>query len=889
MTADRADRVDAVPEPLDTSLSGHRFAFDPFQREAIQHLTHGRSVVVAAPTGAGKTVVADHAIATALRDGQKAFYTTPIKALSNQKYRDYVAAHGADRVGLLTGDVSINGDAPIVVMTTEVLRNMLYSASPTLRGLSYVVLDEVHYLQDPYRGPVWEEVIVHTPPDVRFVCLSATVSNADELTDWISTVRGPTELVMHHERPVELTNLFLAADREGRRMQLIDTLVDGRPNPEGHRFTERPRKRERGRERQRRRFAAPRRAEVVDVLAKRDLLPAIVFVFSRAGCDDAAAQLADAHVMLTEDHERRRIQEIADHHARHLDSAEREVLRYDRFLRNLERGIAAHHAGMVPAFKETVESCFVEGLVKLVFATETLALGINMPARAVVIEKLTKYNGETHEFLTPLQYTQLTGRAGRRGIDDRGHAVVLWSPYVRFEQAAELAASKAFDLTSVFRPTYNMAANLVRGHDRDAAHDLLDRSFAQYQADRGQGRLLRRQNRVLGEIAAIEAKMADTGLDPSKIATAPVPPPPGEASDAIARALSSLKPGEVIASPLPDRPEAAVVLSVGYRSGGAIKLSLVARSHKRLTLGLDDFTSPPEVIGTVELPTPYQPNNGGFQHEVVRRLGRTRLRKRRNRGKGTSTGGGSPDAGHAVPSYDNQQRQAIRQLVEKRAQLARIEASMEGKTGRLSRQFDDIVGILQHRGYIADWSLTDDGERLRRLYHETDLAMAEALRHGLFDDLRAAELAGLVSCFTYESRRADAGPPPRLRSAALRDRFSRVEGLVADIREDETTAGLRLTRELDSGFASIAASWAGGEDLGEVLDLEDLTGGDFVRQVRQLVDVLRQLAQVAPERATRRTAGEAADAIHRGVVVATTVPSPTEDAGGGEETPAAST
>src|SRR4051812_19077381 len=275
-------------------LPGYPFALDPFQVRAIAALDAGESVLVAAPTGSGKTVVAEHAVAVALASGGKAFYTTPIKALSNQKYGDLVRAHGAETVGLLTGDNAINGDAPVVVMTTEVLRNMVYANSPALHGLQYVVLDEVHYIQDEYRGPVWEEVIVHLPRDVRLVCLSATVSNAEELADWISTVRGPTAAIIEERRPVELRHLYLAGDRGSERLHLLPTLVDGRPNPEASRLDASalrgPRRRQRGGHVPAgRRLYTPRRVEVVDRLQEEGLLPAIYFIFSRPACDDAVS------------------------------------------------------------------------------------------------------------------------------------------------------------------------------------------------------------------------------------------------------------------------------------------------------------------------------------------------------------------------------------------------------------------------------------------------------------------------------------------------------------------------------------------------------------------------------------------------------------------------
>ena len=498
------------PEATDVSAR-YDFELDRFQREAIAALAEGRHVVVAAPTGSGKTVVAEDAIERALRRGRRSMYTAPVKALSNQKYRDLVDLHGARHVGLLTGDNSINGDAAVVVMTTEVLRNMIY-AGRRLDDLDVVVLDEVHFLQDAYRGPVWEEVIIHLPEHVQLVCLSATVSNAAELGEWIETVRGPTAVVVEERRPVELRQHYLLTDRATGTTRLLPTFVDGEPNGEALRLdasTAGPsRRRERPRPPIRRRLATPSRLDTLDVLIGGDLLPAIHFVFSRVGCDAAAAEATAAGFRLIGDDDRRAVRELADRRVDGFARSDLDVLGYDQFTAQLDAGIAAHHAGMVPPFKEIVEAAFLAGLVRCVYATETLAVGINMPARTVVLDRLTKYTGDHHATLSPGQFAQLTGRAGRRGIDERGNAVVLWSPFVRFEQVVELASSRSFHLRSAFRPTYNMAVNLVATYPRGVARRLLTLSFAQFQADRDVVRLERRLGRLrerLAESAAVAA------------------------------------------------------------------------------------------------------------------------------------------------------------------------------------------------------------------------------------------------------------------------------------------------------------------------------------------------------------------------------------------------
>jgi ATP-dependent RNA helicase HelY len=845
------------------------FVLDPFQREAIAVVERGDSVLVAAPTGAGKTIVAERAIDRMLDRGARSFYTTPIKALSNQKYHDFVVRYGATNVGLLTGDNVVNGEAPVVVMTTEVLRNMLYASSPSLANLGCVVLDEVHYLQDPYRGPVWEEVIVHTAPGVQFVCLSATVSNAEELGSWLRQVRGPTGVVVSELRPVELANLYLVGDATAPDPQLVPILVGGEPNPEGARFDADPRRDRASRgDRPRRRWYTPSRREMLERLRADEMLPAICFIFSRAACDDAVSGLVGAGVRLTSPVERREIHAIVERRTAALRPGEREAVGYTRFLAGIEAGVAAHHAGLIPAFKESVEECFAAGLVKLVFATETLALGINMPARATVIERLTKFNGDSHQFLTPLEYTQLTGRAGRRGIDTIGYAVVLWSPFATFEQVADLASSRAFPLTSVFRPTYNMAANLVARHERTGAHRLLGLSFGQYQRDAAvvaiEARLRDEQARLERSLAAAACEHGDVVDYLRRRAEAAAAPDKQHTALALA-GLERLRPGQVISVPGPRGAEPAAVLSVSYRSGGRVKLRVVTGTYRRATLGPDDFDTAPEVIGSVELPEPYRPNNGGFQHEVARRVQRARLRRNRRRRPAAPVEIDHPVlacpdlAAHLGPAADALRRQDL---------IEHLAARRTRQRATLARQFDDIVGILSARGYIADWRPNPRANLLMGIFHECDLAVAEALRQGLFDGLRPPELAALASCFTYEHRGPGTSHPPRLRGSDLRQRFQDVERIARDLQAEEREAGLSLTRSLDPGFAALAYGWAAGERLDELLDLGELTGGDFVRQMRQLIDLLGQIGAVAPLPATAAAARAAAGALQRGVVAA---------------------
>jgi ATP-dependent RNA helicase HelY len=868
------------------------FALDPFQVDALDAIDQGESVLVAAPTGSGKTVVAEYAVHLTLAAGGRVFYTTPIKALSNQKYNDLVRRHGLDRVGLLTGDNVINGGAPVVVMTTEVLRNMIYARSDALDGLRWVVLDEVHYLQDPYRGPVWEEVIIHAAPDVGLVCLSATVSNADEVVEWIRTVRGPTRVVVETSRPVELVNHYLVGDRHQDRLHFLDTLPGGRPNPDGGRYDVDPGGGQRGRWGGGRRWHTPRRVEVIELLAERRLLPAITFIFSRAACDAAVRACLDAGLRLTTPTERARIRAIVEHRVSEMSDEDLAVLGYHRWLDGLEAGLAAHHAGMVPPFKEAVEALFTEGLVKAVFATETLALGINMPARTVVIEKLTKFGGERHESLTPGEYTQLTGRAGRRGIDSIGHAVVLWSPFVGFDEVTRLASSRSFELRSAFRPTYNMAANLVRRYEPDQAVELIGRSFAQFQADRSIVALARRsddrhQARERAEQAA-HCELGDVReyARLQREAKAARRPPRAPESE-VAEALRQLRPGDVILVPRGSSAGPAVILGVSERRGGGVRVRAVGESRHLLTLGPRDFPGTPSAVAHLGLPVPFAPTSKTFLNEVRRRLRRADVEPQRARSGGRRHDPATDQAqrrlhDHPVAQCPELERhlRALRQVDRIEKETASLQRQRERRADSLSHQFEQLLSVLEEWGHLDGWSLTPAGELLARIYHESDLLVAEALHQGLLDDLDPATLAGVVASFTYEHRTSAPPPDPWFPPGPMRDRIEATSTIARRLNRDETVAGLPLTRPPDPGFSALAHAWASGGHLDDVLGHDLITGGDFVRNVKQLIDLLRQLGHIAPRPDTAAAARAAANALFRGVIeTSSTVVPPVEGSG----------
>ncbi len=869
MIQDRVIQDRVIPRPLLERLG---FEPDRFQTEAFAAFDAGSHVIVAAPTGAGKTLVATYAVDQALRQGTRVFYTTPIKALSNQKYQELVETYGSEAVGLLTGDNVINGDAPVVVMTTEVLRNMLY-AGRTLDALRAVVLDEVHYLQDTYRGPVWEEVIIHLPRHIQLVCLSATVSNADELAAWMQTVRGRTELVIETRRPVELENRYLVAERRSAKLHYLRTLVGGKPNARGYRFDPELRRKgqrgsaDRAKGRPQLSYRTPVRADVVQLLREQEILPAIYFIFSRAACSDAAREVVDRGMVLTTDEERQQIRALAKQHSAMLPDEDLAVLKFPQFLHDLEAGVAPHHAGMVPMMKELVEACFTRGLTKVVFATETLALGINMPARTVVIDKLTKWTGDAHSFLTPAQYTQLTGRAGRRGIDTKGEAIVLWSPWVRFEQVAHLAASRDFVLTSAFRPTYNMAANLVRRYEPDRARQLLNLSFAQFRSNADVVRGEQRLERLLDRRRQLEGQVTKEfgPIDELRAAASLERDLSGDPRE-IAFALSQILRGEVLELTGPGVPQQAVVIAVAYRKGGRVKVQVADADMTVTEITAPMLDEPPTVIGRVELPEPYLPHSMSFVHETVEEMKKASLLGSKRRRKLGPTLGLL--AAEDLPSGA---RRGLKRLEKLDREIGETTKTLRDDADSLARQFDAVIALLEQRGHLDGWTLTESGQRLARLYHECDLLAVEALERGLFDGLNPAEVAALASTLVYEDRRPGTLPEPWFPSPVLRERFNELRNLHGSIVKDERAAHLAETREPDGGFVAVAHAWAAGGDLDEILIDEDLTAGDFVRTAKLLIDLLRQFANLAPLAATQRTAARAGEAVHRDLVAASSL------------------
>ncbi|GIJ54973.1 DEAD/DEAH box helicase [Virgisporangium aurantiacum] len=916
-----ADARARAEHPAYTEFTaGLPFEPDPFQRDACRALEKGSGVLVCAPTGAGKTVVGEFAVFLALRQGRKCFYTTPIKALSNQKYHDLVEVHGAAKVGLLTGDNAINGDAPVVVMTTEVLRNMLYAGSTALDGLSYVVMDEVHYLADRFRGAVWEEVIIHLPESVTLVSLSATVSNAEEFADWLVTVRGETQVVVSEHRPVPLWQHMLV----GRRM--FDLFHDQAAaehhevHPELLRYTREQLRRldwvDDRRGYRSRRKATPLRYEIVERLDREGLLPAILFIFSRAGCAAAVQQCVAAGLRLNGPDEKAEIRALVEDRIRDIPAEDLNVLGYWEWLDGLERGLAAHHAGMLPVFKEVVEDLFVRGLVKAVFATETLALGINMPARCVVLERLVKFNGEQHVDLTPGEYTQLTGRAGRRGIDIEGHAVVVWAPEVDPQHVAGLASTRTYPLRSSFRPSYNMAVNLVGNVGAAPARELLESSFAQFQADRsvvGIARQVQKHTEAMDQYAAsmachlgdfdeyfnLRIAIAERERTLAREGAA-------QKRAAAVESLERLRVGDVIRVPAGRRAGLVVILDPGTGGFGEPRPMVLTEDRWAGRIAATDFSAAVEPLARVRVPKHFNPRSPQERRDLaaslrnaagaagaIDRRGSGRgydpakaepaKGRRRERGRGAAGRGGAADdarlaelradlRGH--PCHGCPEREEHARWAERRWRLRRETEGLRNKvaarTGSLARTFDQVCGLLADRGYLsADEAVTDAGRTLSRIWTEADLLVAECLRSGVWTGLGPAELAAAVSVVLYESRR-ETDERAQVPRGPVLDAIDATLSIWAKLSADEGDRGLALTKEPDLGFVWPMYRWARGESLAKVLTSAhgldgDMPAGDFVRWARQVLDLLGQLSE-AGDAQMRKTARSAMGEVRRGVL-----------------------
>jgi len=842
------------------------FELDEFQKSAITALNAGRSVVVCAPTGSGKTLIGEYAIYRALSRGRRVFYTTPLKALSNQKLRDFRDRFGADMVGLLTGDASINREAPILVMTTEIFRNMLYGTpigevGTSLAGVEAVVLDECHYMNDRQRGTVWEESIIYCPREIQLAALSATIANSDQLTDWINQVHGPTELIYSNFRPVPLEfhfctpkGLFPLLNSDSTKISPQLKQARGkRQEPKG------------------KRPESPSLAYTLTQLTSRDMLPVIYFIFSRRGCDKAVADLGEMSLVNQAEAERLRWQ-IDEFLKRNPDAG-----RTGQIL-PLYRGIAAHHAGILPAWKGLVEELFQQGLIKVVFATETLAAGINMPARTTVISSLSKRTDLGHRLLNASEFLQMAGRAGRRGMDELGHVVTVQTPFEGAKEAAYLATAEADPLVSQFTPSYGMVLNLLQTHTLEQTKELVERSFGQYMSTL----YLRPQYQALAELQAqlaqIQTQLAAIDIEQlasyeklqqrlkvERLSLKTLQEQATEAraaelgmmiSFAVSGTLLSLKGKHVpTASPIP-----VVLIAKTPGTGQSPYLVCLSRNNRWYVVTTVDVVDlyaelprldiPSDLLPPVEMPL--KPGQSRRGNEVT-----------------AATAQAIPDtvALNTAPEVLAQQERVaaveaqlqahpIHQwgnpgsILKRRTRSMQLQAEIESRETELNRQsqryweeFLHLIEILQRFGCLVDLIPTALGQIAAAIRGDNELWLGLAVASGEFDDLDPHHLAAAIAALLTETPRPDSWVRYTL-SPEVEEALAGLRGTRRQLFQLQRRYGVTLPIWLEYDLVVLVEQWALGVEWSELCAHTSLDEGDVVRLLRRTLDLLSQLPHV---------------------------------------------
>jgi superfamily II RNA helicase len=844
------------------------FPLDSFQLQAVEALDQGKSVVVCAPTGSGKTLIGEYAIYRALSHGKRVFYTTPLKALSNQKLRDFREQFGPDNVGLLTGDSSINRDAPVVVMTTEIFRNMLYGTrigetGTTLQEVEAVVLDECHYMNDRQRGTVWEESIIYCPPEIQLLALSATVENSDQLTDWLQKVHGPTRLIYSTFRPVPLevhhyngTGLYpLLNDAKTG----LNPRFKSRRKPPGRRPQRGPRER-------------VSLAAVVSQLQEKDMLPAIYFIFSRRGCDRAIDEVSALSL---------------------VSEAEAEQLktRIDTFLAwnpdaaragqvgPLYRGIAAHHAGILPLWKGLVEELFQAGLIKVVFATETLAAGINMPARTTVISSLSKRTDTGHRLLTASEFLQMAGRAGRRGMDKQGHVVTVETPFEGAREAAYLATVGPDPLVSQFSPSYGMVLNLLQTHTLEEARELIERSFGQYLATQHlapqQEAIAQLETEIARQKAQFEsvdeavlsdyAKLKERVKEERRLLKILQQQAAEVLSEdvaqmvpfAIAGTVLSLKGKHIaVAEPIP----ATLVVKIPG-PGQAPYLICLTQANQWYVVttadvvglhadfprlqAVDDLLPPSdmppkpgqhrsgsELTAAIAARIPTPPPLALMAPEVKEQLDRLRQVEL------------MVDT-HPARQWDNpnsllKRQKRIKQLEEEFYE--RIEKLSE-YTGRYWQEFLSIAEILEHFGCLKDHKPTSMGEIAAAIRGDNELWLGLALASGELDHLTPAEIAGACAALVTETARPDSWCDYSLSAPAV-EALEGLRNIRRELFQQQHRRHVVVPVWMEYDLVGLVEQWALQKDWAELGQKTNLDEGDVVRILRRTLDFLSQIPHV---------------------------------------------
>lgn len=848
------------------------FELDRFQKDAIASLNAGRSVVVCAPTGSGKTLIGEYAIYRALSQRKRVFYTTPLKALSNQKLRDFREKFGIDQVGLLTGDASINRDAPILVMTTEIFRNMLYGTPIGQVGISLVdveavVLDECHYMNDRQRGTVWEESIIYCPHEVQLVALSATVANSDQLTDWLNRVHGPTDLIYSDFRPVPLE--FHYCNPKGLFPLLNDSKTKINP-----RLANRGKRRQ-GDKGKNGRPEAPSLSYTLSQLQQRDMLPAIYFIFSRRGCDKAVAEVGDLWLVNNDESQilRRQIDEFLSRNPEAGRSGQ---------IAPLYRGIAAHHAGILPAWKVLVEELFQQGLIKVVFATETLAAGINMPARTTVISTLSKRTDTGHRLLNASEFLQMAGRAGRRGMDKQGHVVTVQTPFEGAKEAAYLATSNPDPLVSQFTPSYGMVLNLLQTHTLDEARELIERSFGQYMATLHlrpdydeiaeiKAELARLQEQIAAvdenELLVYEKLRQRLKVERQLLKTLQEQAQEDKQeqlammlSFAVAGTLLSLK-GKNITAP---SPVTAVLVEKTAGFEGTTYLVCLGSDNRWYVVTTTDVVDlyaelprvevSPEILPPPEMPfKPGQsrrgseetfaiagriPNPGESVYmppEVAEQLSRTAAVQEQLEANSLY------QSGNAAAIYKRRAR-----CVELEAELEQLQVQVGQQSRRYWEEFLNLIAILQHFSCLDNLVPTELGQVAAAIRGENELWLGLALASSELDRLDPHHLAAVIAALVTETPRPDTKVNFDLSSEVDRT-WSKLQPIRRSVLKVQYRHGVALPVGLENRYINLIAlveQWALGKEWTELCENTTLDEGDVVRILRRTLDLLSQIPHV---------------------------------------------
>lgn len=845
------------------------FELDQFQKDAIASLNAGHSVVVCAPTGSGKTLVGEYAIYRALSHGKRVFYTTPLKALSNQKLRDFREKFGFDNVGLLTGDASINRDASILVMTTEIFRNMLYGTPIGQIGISLVdveavVLDECHYMNDRQRGTVWEESIIYCPREVQLVALSATVANSDELTDWFNQVHGPTDLIYSDHRPVPLEFHF------GNIKGLFPLLNDDKTQI-NQRLLRKRKKGDKEKSKAHVKAEAPSMIQVLIELQERDMLPAIYFIFSRRGCDKAVTEVSDMWLVNQEEAQQLRWQ-IDEFLTRNPEAGR------SGHIGPLYRGIAAHHAGILPAWKVLVEELFQQGLIKVVFATETLAAGINMPARTTVISTLSKRTDTGHRLLNASEFLQMAGRAGRRGMDERGHVVTLQTPFEGAKEAAYLGTSQADPLVSQFTPSYGMVLNLLQTHTLEEAKELIERSFGQYLANLH----LRPQHEYITELqtqlAQLQAQIA--AIDERELAVYEklrqrlrverqlLKTLQEQAQEARQKELGMMLDFAVSGTLLSLKsknftmpaPITAVLVGKMLGSSQTCYLVCLGRDNRWYVATASDIVDlfaelpridlpaellPPEIplkrgqslLGNEETAAITQqipePSEAVFMApEVVEQLRRvTALAEQLETHPLHQSGNGANIFKRRT------------QVAELEAEIQQIQAQVEQQSQRHWEEFLNLITILQYFECLDNLVPTRLGQIAAAIRGENELWLGLALDRGELDNLDPHHLAAAIAALVTETPRPDSMVRFEL-SEEVAEALSKLRGIRRKIFQLQRRYDVALPIWLEFELIALVEKWALGMEWIELCENTSLDEGDVVRILRRTLDLLSQIPHV---------------------------------------------